>query len=202
MALTRKFLTAMGIEAEKIDEIISAHSDTVTALKEDRDKYKADAEKVPSMQKELDSLRKTVEDNNDEEYKEKYEKIKKEFDDFKNDLKAKEDRTAKANAYKSLLKEVGISDKRIDSVLKVSNEIIDGLKVDSDGKIKDADKVKDSIKDEWSDFISKEGVKGADTNNPPSNNGGGKMTKEEIFKIKDASDRQKAIVENHELFGI
>ena len=34
MALTRKFLQAMSIDEEKIDEIISAHSETVTALKE------------------------------------------------------------------------------------------------------------------------------------------------------------------------
>ena len=32
MALTRKFLTAMGIEDDKIDEIITAHSETVNAL--------------------------------------------------------------------------------------------------------------------------------------------------------------------------
>ena len=42
MALTRKFLSALGIEEAKIDEIISAHADTVNALKEQRDSYKAD----------------------------------------------------------------------------------------------------------------------------------------------------------------
>ena len=36
MALTRKFLSALGIEEAKIDEIISAHADTVNALKEQR----------------------------------------------------------------------------------------------------------------------------------------------------------------------
>ena len=34
MALTRKFLKAMGIEDDKIDQIIDAHTETVTALKE------------------------------------------------------------------------------------------------------------------------------------------------------------------------
>lgn len=33
MALTRKFLAAMGIEADKIDSIIDAHTETVDALK-------------------------------------------------------------------------------------------------------------------------------------------------------------------------
>ena len=49
MALTRKMLKAMGIEDEKIDQIIEAHSETVDALKEQRDQYKADAEKLPEV---------------------------------------------------------------------------------------------------------------------------------------------------------
>ena len=50
MALTRKFLKALGIEDEKVDEIISAHTETVDALKAERDGYKADAEKLPGVQ--------------------------------------------------------------------------------------------------------------------------------------------------------
>ena len=37
MALTRKFLKAMGIEDEKAEEIISAHVETVNGLKGERD---------------------------------------------------------------------------------------------------------------------------------------------------------------------
>ena len=59
MALTRKFLSALGIEADKVDEIINAHAETVNALKEERDNYKADAEKLPAVQKELDELKKS-----------------------------------------------------------------------------------------------------------------------------------------------
>ena len=43
MSLTRKMLKAMGIEEEKIDQIIEAHSETVDSLKADRDTYKEDA---------------------------------------------------------------------------------------------------------------------------------------------------------------
>ena len=45
MALTRKFLEALGIEQAKIDEIISAHTEVTDALKADRDSYKEKAEK-------------------------------------------------------------------------------------------------------------------------------------------------------------
>jgi hypothetical protein len=57
MALTRKFLSALGIDADKVDEIINAHTETVDALKNERDKYKADAEKLPEVQKELDGMK-------------------------------------------------------------------------------------------------------------------------------------------------
>ena len=49
MALTRKFLLALGIEDSKIESIIDAHSETVDALKKERDDYKAQAEKLPEV---------------------------------------------------------------------------------------------------------------------------------------------------------
>ena len=60
MSLTRKFLKAMGIEDEKVDQIIEAHSETVDALKEERDGYKADAEKLPEVQRRLEAANKTA----------------------------------------------------------------------------------------------------------------------------------------------
>ena len=65
MALTRKFLSALGIDADKVDEIINAHTETVDALKNERDKYKADAEKLPEVTRELTSLKETVAKNGD-----------------------------------------------------------------------------------------------------------------------------------------
>ena len=88
MALTRKFLSALGIEEAKIDEIISAHVDTVNVLKEQRDGYKADADKLPAVQKQLDDLK--ASQSGDDPYKEKYEKKTKEFDDYKKGVEAKE----------------------------------------------------------------------------------------------------------------
>ena len=58
MSLTRKMLKAMGIEDEKIDQIIEAHTETVDGLKEQITQYKASAEKLPGVQKELDDLKK------------------------------------------------------------------------------------------------------------------------------------------------
>lgn len=216
MALTRKFLSALGIEPEKIDEIIEAHTDTVNALKEERDGYKKDAELLPGVQKELDELRIAADQNKDNPYMAQYEKLKDEFDEYKgqqndryNALKEEYDnykadvdnekiKARKEAAFRSVLKEAGIIEKYIDSIVKISD--VDSYELTDDGKIKDHDSVLEKLKEEHSDFVEVKTKEGADKNDPP---GGGtnKMTKEEIFAIKDRNERQKAISENHELFG-
>lgn len=198
MALSRKFLTALGIEAEKIDEIINAHTETVDGLKATIAEYKADAEKLPGVQKELNDLK---EANGKDPYKVKYDAIKEDFENYKKDIAAKETKATKSNAYRALLKEAGVSEKRIDAVLKVSD--VDSIELDEKGAIKDSASLKKSIVDEWADFIEKSDVKGANVANPPTGNGGGtKKTKEEIYAIKDPAERQQAILDNRELFGI
>ena len=53
MALTRKMLKAMGIEEDKIDQIIEAHSETVDALKDEREKFREAAESCPGCRANL-----------------------------------------------------------------------------------------------------------------------------------------------------
>ena len=176
MALTRKFLSAMGIESDKIDEIITAHADTIDGLKAERDaakqdaeRYKADADKLPELQQKLDELEKIHSGKNpfEEKFnsmKEDYDKLKGEFDKYKADVDAANTKRSKEQAYRNLLKEIGISEKRIDSVLKVSD--LDKVELDKDGKIKDDGDLTKSIKEEWSDFIVTEHQTGAPTSNP------------------------------------
>lgn len=198
MALTRKFLSALGIDADKIDEIISAHTETVDALKQERDEYKATADKLPSVQKELNDLKTAAEKDGKDPYKVKYEAIKEEFENYKNEQTAKETKAQKQAAYKALLAECGVAEKRIDAVLRVSD--VDSIKLDKDGKIEDAAKLKKAIADEWSDFIVTKSQQGANTATPPQNNGNTTMTKADILKIKDTRERQKAIAEHIDLF--
>lgn len=197
MAFTRKMLKAMGVEEEKIDQIMDAHVEVVDALKADRDTYKENAEKLTAVQKELDALKAKGEDG----YKEKYEKEHQALEDFKKDVAAKETKAAKSKAYRELLREAGVSDKRFDSIIKLTD--LDGIELDSDGKIKDADKHAETIKTEWADFIVSTETKGAKTATPPQNNGGKTtMTRAEIMAIKDDDERQAKIAENPHLFGI
>lgn len=184
MALTRKMLAAMDIPAEKIDEIINAHTETVNALKEERDNAKSEVDElkkqagdVEEVQKELDETKKELEKIKESDWEKKYNDVKAEYDNFKKDTDAKATKAAKEKAYRKLLAEAGISDKRIDSVIKVSSSNIDELKLDKDGNIEEADKITESVKKEWADFITTTGQRGAEVSNPPANNGNGNTGK-------------------------
>lgn len=166
MALTRRSLKAMGIEDEKIDEIIAAHAETVDALKEQRDNYKAQADELAKVQQKLDEANETIKANGSDAWKVKYDAIKEEYDNYKSDISAKETTRAKQAAYREVLKAAGVSDKRIDSIIRVSD--IDSVELDESGKIKEADKLTESIKNEWADFIVSTNIKGADTATPPT----------------------------------
>ena len=199
MAFTRKMLKAMGIEEEKIEQIIDAHSETVDALKADRDAYKEDASKLAAVQKELDELKAKGDDG----YKAKYEAEKAAHDALKADIAAKETKKAKTDAYRELLKGANIDEKRIATILRAEAPTIDKIELDADGKIKNAEQYTQSIKSDWADFIVTQSAKGTNTATPPAHGGAASTkTKEDILKIKDAGERQKAIAENPTLFGI
>lgn len=169
MAMTRKMLKAMGIEDEKIDQIIEAHSETVEALKTERDEFKEKSSKLESVQKELDEAQTTIEKSDNDAFKVKYEAVKEEFDKYKNEITENQAKEEKLNAFKSLLKTAGISEKRIDSVVKVSSDTIEKIELD-DGKIKNAEDITKSVKEEWADFIPTIEEKGAKVTNPPEKN--------------------------------
>ena len=199
MGFSRKMLKAMNIEEEKIEQIIDAHSETVDALKADRDAYKEDAAKLAAVQKELDELKAKGDDG----YKAKYEAEKAAHDALKADIAAKETKKAKTDAYRELLKGANIDEKRIATILRAEAPTIDKIELDADGKIKNAEQYTESIKSDWADFIVTQSAKGADTATPRANGGTATTkTKEDILKIKDAGERQKAIAENPTLFGI
>lgn len=197
MSLTRKMLKAMGIEEEKIDQIIEAHSETVDSLKADRDSYKEDAEKLKDVQKELDDLKAKGDDG----WKEKHDRLKEEFDQYKNDVQEKETKAAKEAAYRAVLKDANLSEKGIEKAIKYAEW--DKIELDADGKLKGANDHIKAAREEWAEYVTTTTTTGAKTSTPPANNGGktGK-TKEEIMAIRDPAVRQAEIAKNPEAFGL
>lgn len=201
MAITRKLLKGMGLTEEQQDTIIEAHTDTVNGLKADVDRYKADAEKLPGVQKELDDLK----GKGDDGYKEKYESEHKAFEDYKKTVDAEKTTAAKEKAVEAVLKKIGVSEKRLQSVAKVAKAdgLLDALELNDDGAVKEADKLEKNLKDSYSEYITTTSTKGADTPTPPANSGGANLTMADIYKkdekgryVMDYEARLKAIEEN------
>lgn len=201
MAITRKLLKGMGLTEEQQDTIIEAHTDTVNGLKADVERYKADAEKLPAVQKELDGLK----GKGDDGYKAKYESEHQAFEDYKTSVAAEKTTAAKEKALETALKKVGIADKRLQSVARLckGDGLLDKLELDDKGAIKDSDKLEASLKESYSDYIVKTSTQGANTPTPPANSGGEKLTMADIYKkdekgryVMDYEARLKAIEEN------
>jgi len=197
MALSRSFLTAMGIEAEKVDEIIKANADSISGLKDKIAMLEEKAEKVDKLQKKLDDL-KTEQDSGKNPYKVKYDALKEEYDAYKQNTENEAKNRAKTAALRTLLKDVGISEKRLDAVIKVTS--LDDIELDEKGELKNAADLKKTMKTEWADFITVEEQHGVNPANPPANNGGVLKTRADIYKtdehgrfLMDAAQRQEAL---------
>lgn len=166
MALTRPLLKAMGIDDDKVDQIIGAHTETVNALKEQRDQYKADAEKLPKIQKQLDDLKAA----GDGEYEAKYNAEHKAFEDYKARIAAEKATAEKTGLYRQLLLQNGVDEKRVDAIIRVTD--MNGVTV-KDGKLVDEDKLSEGIKSEWGSFIVQQKTDPARVDIPPVNGGDG-----------------------------
>jgi chromosome segregation ATPase len=183
MALTRKMLKAMELDDDKISQIIDAHQATIDEIGSERDKFKADAEKykaeaerLGSVEKDLVKAQAKLEEAADTA--EKLKNLQDEFNTYKADVDAKATKAQKEKAYRGLLAEAGISDKRFDSIIKVTD--LSGVELDKDGKVKDSKTIVEGIKSEWADFIQTTGTKGANTPTPPAGDPSKVFSKDDI----------------------
>lgn len=168
--LSKKFLEGLGIDENKADLICERHKEVLNEIITERDELKEKAEKYDDVQTQLDKYKKAekeaAENGEKDPYKVKYEAVKEEFANYKKEIETKEIKAKKTDAYKQLLKDAGVSEKRIDAVLKVSD--IDSIEFDDKGNVKDSDKLTEGIKTEWADFIVTSSPEGAKTPNPPA----------------------------------
>lgn len=202
MALTRKMLKGMGLTDEQIDSIIEGHTDTVTALKDERDglKEQVDALKAGKEMPGAGGGKPDGKGDDGESGDEKYAALKAEYEKYKADVAAKERDQKVRAAYRKLLEDANVDPRRIATIMRCTDT--KDLKLTDDDKLENAEALTSAIKTEWADFIQTDGKKGVDVKNPGNGQGGGqRMTRDEIMKIEDAGERQKAIAENHDLFG-
>lgn len=197
MALTRKLLKGMGLSDEQVDTIIEAHTDTTDGLKADLAKYKADAEKLPTIQRELDDLKAKGNDG----WKEKHDSVKKEFDEYKRAQTEKESKAAKEKAARAYFESKNIEGANLNIAMRSSSAEISALELDGE-KIKDSASLDALINGDLAGLVSKPGTNVRIDMGGKLNTSGKTMTKEDIVAIKDGAARRKAMMENPELFGL
>jgi len=202
MALTRKFLKALGIEDEKIDQIIEEHTAVADRMNGEIEKYKTDAAKLPTLQKELESVRAELSAAKDDGWKEKHDKVKREFDEYKAGVTAKEAKAAKEAAVRAWYQQKGITGRSLEIAMRGSSDEIAALELDEKGSIKDAKALEALVTGDFADLVGRTRTEGARTETPHQN-GGVTMTKADIYKKDDhgryvlsAAERQKALMDN------
>lgn len=193
MALTRKLLKGMGLTDEQVDTIIEAHTDTVDGLKADVSRYKADAEILPSVQKQLDDLKAAGNGG----YKEKYEKEHSDFEAYKSGVTAKESKAAKEKAVRAYFESKNITGANLDLAMRGCGEEMAALELDGE-KIKDTKALDALVDGTYKGLVAKASVR-VDMGGR-LNDGGKPMTKDEIMKITDRAERRAAIAANMDLF--
>lgn len=197
MALTRKYLKSIGLTEDQIEGIVEEHIATVNDLKETANKYKADADKLPTVQKELDDLKAA----GDGGYKEKYEAEVKAYKEYKQQVESEKE-TARTDAdVLAICKEAGITR---ESSLRLIVKDFDRSKIerDKDGNISNRAKLLEAVKTDYADFVGTPGKEGTPPTTPPTGGGGSSKTKKEIIDMTDPVARQAEMMNNLSLFGI
>ena len=171
MALTRKQMEEMGLTEAQIDGIV----DALTEGGLDRE----------------DLLR-------GGDWATRYEALQQEYDAYRAEVEQAAMTEKLRAAYRQLLQREHIDPRRIDVILRATQ--FDDMAMDEDGNLMDVERLIRDIHREWADFIVTRELRGARVGQPPAR-GRVTRTREDIMSIPDAAERQKAISENHELFG-
>jgi len=147
LSLSRKFLAGMGIEDKQIESIIEAHSDTVTALKNERDSYKEKAEMVPDLQKQLEEAKA---DTSLADMKAKYEESEKAH---KKELATLKKETDAANAK---VTELETANSELNAKLEEANtaheQELETKQAEFDAALAEANGAKDGIQSEFDEY--------------------------------------------------
>lgn len=180
------------------NELVALHMGVVDPLKDELEKNKTDADKIAELQKQLADQEKG-------DYKAKYEKEHKEFQEYKASVEGEKSKAAKEQAAKAYFESKGITGTNLDIALRGAREEINGIELDGE-KIKDTKSLDELVTGTFKGLVSVMKEKGADVPKPAGNTGG-KLTMADIYKrdekgryILDTQQRQEALanLENDE----
>ena len=115
-------------------------------------------------------------------------------------MEAREALAAKKAAYTEVCKDAGLNEKGVAKALKYADW--NAVELDETGKVKNPKDHIKALKEEWAEHVITSTTTGANTPNPPANNGGSIKSREDIYKTDDhgrfilnASERQAALAQ-------
>lgn len=169
MALTRKYLKSIGLNDDQIEGVIEEHTAVKSDLQGKIDTYKADADKLAEVQKELDGLKA----QGDGGYKEKYEAEAKAHNTLKQQIEAEKSNATKRTVMdKFLAEKVGIQRESARTLILDAVKW-DDVKLDESGALTGADELAKTYADKYKDFVGTPGNQGTPPATPPTGNGEG-----------------------------
>lgn len=181
MALTRKFLEALGLNESQVQAIVDEHTAVTTAIRTDWEtRYnaaKAAADKAEGIQKELDDLKK-------EDYKSRYETEKAAHETLLNEVNGAKAKAAKETALKAYFDGKKITGTNQKIALRGIN--FDKINVDENGAITDTKALDDLVAGDYATLVDA-GKRVVDTGAHLGDNGGSGNTNYDLrAAIKDA----------------
>lgn len=159
MALTRKFLKALGVSEEAIEEIITAHTDVTDELKAQLKTAQEAGKQLEEVTKERDTLKAKADDTKSAEKIAELEKQVAAYQKAETDGKKK-------TVLTELLESAGIDKRGFSKVIAATD--FDSIELDKDGKIKDSEKLSEKLKSEWADLLVTENTDTAKPATPPA----------------------------------
>lgn len=168
--MKRSFLTALGLEKEQIDQIMSEHGSTVELIKEkNQETVEKQVEKLNTKIAELQEKVDNAPTGDNGNLEEKYNALKTEYDEYKAGVDAEKTTASKQSILRGHLEKDGANPK----LIKLIEREFDLSKLEVDGeKIKDWDFVSKPIKEAYADVFGVTQTKSADVATPPGENTG------------------------------
>lgn len=179
------------------NQLIALHLGVVDPMKDDLERYKAEAGEKERVQKELDALK------GGEDWKGRYEKEHKALEDYKSEVAGREASQKVRSAYRAMLEGLNIGKEDVDLIMAATKT--DDMKLDKDGKLEKESELTASAKEKYARYIPTTTTKGAKVETAPKD-GNATLTRADIYAKDDrgryklsTAERQKALVEHPEL---
>lgn len=169
----KQILKNAGLEESVVNSLAETINAEIPKEFVKKEQYNKKVQLIDSMQEKINDFEAKAESINKDEYKEKYENLIAE-------IQEKETRTNKSNLLNAKLKESGVTNPKLISLLSRQFDL-DKIEIEDDN-IKDWDNILNPVKESYSDFFETTDISGVEPTKPPVNNPTS-FTKSQIEKM-------------------